>query len=754
MKIPSLSLRMPKLTNPLKHEKKSIRYCWYFIALIGIVLIAFWVRSFPAKYNELQALDPFYIYRMSEYVLTHDWRLPEHDWMRYYPTGTNPLEVDYLMPVYFPAVMYKILNSFIAMPYLKFAIIYPAIVGALIVLVMFFIGKELFGYKAGLFSSFFLATVPAAITRTSAGFFEKESVGGLFIALTIYFFIRAYKRKSPISGILAGISFGLMSISWGGGQFIYLLLAIFTILILLFNRDVDKLMCSFAPMTVLGLFISHMVPYHINIYSTAGMSIVLALLLLLVRYATERFNLIKKEQLTYFTPSLILLAFVGVLIGSMFSDTLYGFVMGVGTILKLRQGVIGSTVAEQSPGDWSAIFGVTGTQYASSAMPTLSFISGYFALYIFMSFGLFLLFYRVYKTRDWILLLPIIWFFSSIWAVFYMIRLVYILGFSSALLSGYLFYELFRYARKIEIKKPNLSIKLGFLNEKMGILSLIVIIITLITIIIHTSNAYTYGNGLGPSICFPKDKPCLIINPDNSYNFTEGQPWYEAMDYLRTNTSINDSILSWWDFGYWFQTRGERASVADGGNINGTVNYELAEWFTDKPEHWNNWTKWLKYHKVGVILMDYTLPGKYGAISKIASRGEQIVGMFQFRRNQVYPQGNKTIYEFVSGPYAVWIPMEGDRIAGTPMFLITQNGQYVQKSYINDMCTTNGIITVGNETPSIKGCIALSNLGVYYVPPEAEHTIFTTLMFMDGYGLPVEKVFDNVLIKIYKVKYE
>jgi hypothetical protein len=43
-------------------------------------------------------------------------------------------------------------------------------------------------------------------------------------------------------------------------------------------------------------------------------------------------------------------------------------------------------------------------------------------------------------------------------------------------------------------------------------------------------------------------------------------------------------------------------------------------------------------------------------------------------------------------------------------------------------------------------------LGLYYIPPEAEFSIFTNLMFMDGYGIPdVGKVFDNQLIKIYKL---
>ena len=39
---------------------------WHLIVLLIIFLSAFWVRSFPARYGELQALDPFQIFRMSE----------------------------------------------------------------------------------------------------------------------------------------------------------------------------------------------------------------------------------------------------------------------------------------------------------------------------------------------------------------------------------------------------------------------------------------------------------------------------------------------------------------------------------------------------------------------------------------------------------------------------------------------------------------------------------------------------------------
>jgi hypothetical protein len=97
----------------------------------------------------------------------------------------------------------------------------------------------------------------------------------------------------------------------------------------------------------------------------------------------------------------------------------------------------------------------------------------------------------------------------------------------------------------------------------------------------------------------------------------------------------------------------------------------------------------------------------------------------------------------------------GGQIAGSPIFMVSQGGQYMGRNYITDICTTNGIIrTVPPEgATTMPGCITITGYGLFYVPPEAEFSIFTNLMFMDGYGIPdVEKVFDNQLIKIYKLE--
>jgi len=295
------------------------------------------------------------------------------------------------------------------------------------------------------------------------------------------------------------------------------------------------------------------------------------------------------------------------------------------------------------------------------------------------------------------------------------------------------------------------------------------------------ASTLVYSLGISPAICFPQYKdgtganpydvvPCVTIAQNGTQVLNEnGEPWYQAMDFLSQKTPPGSSILSWWDFGYWFQTRGDRPSVADGGNLGGIYmrNFVLADWYMDKPGNWSGWVPWMNSVNASYILMDYTLPGKYGAISKIGSNGANVYGFLEFRRNPQpisSPLANTTTYEYLSGAvaqdtyYAIWLTFDSNgALAGTPMFLVKQGTRYSQKTYIDQFCTTNGIIQVANETQAMPGCIAINTYlgqdGLFYVPPEVENTIFNDLMFMQGYGLPVSKVYDNGLIQIYKINY-
>lgn len=864
-------------------------------ALIAIFVLALWVRSPPAKYDELQDLDTFYMYRMAKHAVENGLTLPADDYLRYHPNGVNAYKADYPGTVMLPAIVYLTMSAVgISVPFIRFAIMFPAVLGAISCVLMYFVAKEFFDRKVGLISSFFFATIPGFITRTSAGVLEKESTGSVFILLTLIFFLKSYKEKIPkkswVYGVIAGLSLAALSATWGGSQVIYLLLSLYSLLMLLINRDVDKLLPSFAPMILLGALIPQLYPYHAELTSVTIMPSFLVLGILLIRVGVERLGVVKKENISYVVPAMITAAFVILLVGSVFFEFLSHTLDDLGDYIIYFFGgtphgieALSTTVAEQQHGDWDSIYGSSGASYTS--MPMASVASLYIFAFVGATVLAILLGRRLFveKQADWIKFILLIWFFLSIGFVFYMVRLVIIFAFPAVMLAGFLFgyvidqlqkkakgtfsefpvmtyitvgsilvygtlfvareafsanvfgwltwlmlsvmifsgivlYLIFSIIKKHLSPDSVFAILVSFavmvavlwyvlplvsmsseyalvffpllffaflyvflvMEKKINLYSLVLglfLVFSSFIAVVNLSNAYNYGSALGPLICFPPENgKCLTINDaDGTYEFNlDNQDWYQAMAFMKDETPENSSLLSWWDFGYWFQARGNRPSIADGGNINTSVNVEIAQWFTAPPENWSNFEQWLEEHEVAYILMDYTLPGKYGAISRIASNGEFTRGMQQFPFTGTFQQNNRTIYEFsfptssngVILKNSLYVPMSGQSIAGTPQLIISQNDQVLQQSYINDLCASaiefNGtiiqkgqIIKVGNQTNALPGCIALSSFGVFFIPEDVENTIFTTLMFMDAGDLPLEKVFTSQrgLITIYKTEY-
>ncbi len=740
---------------------KFLKQYWHVIVLLLIVIFAFQVRALPARYGELQALDPFYLFRMSEYALNNNWQLPVHDVLRYYPHGVNTYEVNYMLPLYLPPILYVFLTLFgLNMSFFDFAILSPALFGALAVLAAYFVGSEIFRSRiTGLFVAFFTATVPAFITRTSAGFYEKEPTGGMFMIASVFFFARAYRKNSLISGILGGLCLALLSISWGGVQYIYYLLSAFLLLLMVLNlalvvmeylfghryfkqglEEVSKffdtpMIKAFVPVMLLGLFLQFLEPFTLSTQATSFQLSLITMGLLLIRYAAPRLGLVKKEQEKYIIPAIIVFGVLALLIGSLFFDPAYNMINKLMNITPQSTSVIGTTVAENTPGSWGDIQSMVGTVIAGR-LTGLESISWMFSIYLFMFLGAAILAIESFTKKRLMYLLPLVWIVSTIWSVLGKVRLLFILGPAAAVAAGFfagwLVHRVLEYESKSRGDKP---LKPGSIPVK-SVVSLAFIAEFVSGIVgFNALTAHAFANQLGPSI--------------NGY-------WYEAMDYLANDTPEGSPVLSWWDFGYWFQTRGERPSIADGGNLGGIygeTDYLIADWFTTNTNNWTGWQPWLDRHGVRYILMDYSLPGKYGAISKISSRGRSVSGFLELSQGQTYQQGNKTILEFTASPYAIWIPTQGGDFAGAPIFLISQNGQYYPSGHVNKMCTSEaGIVQLGNEADDVGGCVAMTDIGAFYLPEETVNTIFSRLMFMGGYGLPVEKVFDNAAIKIYKLE--
>ena len=82
-------------------------------------------------------------------------------------------------------------------------------------------------------------------------------------------------------------------------------------------------------------------------------------------------------------------------------------------------------------------------------------------------------------------------------------------------------------------------------------------------------------------------QPPPILN-GASYFPVATNDWLGALEWIRTNTPEDAVIASWWDYGYWISTVGERASIADNFTVSTVVIENIAEMFLSTPDQaWN-----------------------------------------------------------------------------------------------------------------------------------------------------------------------
>ena len=111
----------------------------------------------------------------------------------------------------------------------------PAVLGALLVFPVYFIGRELFGKSCGLVSALIIAVLPGQVlSRTTLGFTDHHGGEILFSSLTMMFLLLALRSGKSMSfaavqrnlsafkrpllySALAGVSLGLYIDAWSSG---------------------------------------------------------------------------------------------------------------------------------------------------------------------------------------------------------------------------------------------------------------------------------------------------------------------------------------------------------------------------------------------------------------------------------------------------------------------------------------------------------------------------------------------------------
>jgi hypothetical protein len=202
------------------------------VLLLGLFLIAFGFRTIPQEtFPGPTAYDPFYHARVTRTLIQKGY-IPEEDPVSYWPEHKPMLKAyphghHYTLAAVYEGVALLTTGS-LAYNEELFVIVnnyFSALCGALAVVAMYFLGKEIRGKKAGFFAAFLLALQQTHLFRTMYGFSEEDAFGIFLLVATLAVYVYAMKKGTWKHGVLAGVVFTVLMGSWRMAMYVALLLS-------------------------------------------------------------------------------------------------------------------------------------------------------------------------------------------------------------------------------------------------------------------------------------------------------------------------------------------------------------------------------------------------------------------------------------------------------------------------------------------------------------------------------------------------
>lgn len=521
--------------------------------LFLILLLAFVVRLLPIRWGlYLSEFDPYFQYRSAEYLVEKgffawaSW----HDSMRWYPYGTAVGKGSFPGLPFTAAFFYLITNALgLPISLFELCVLFPVIMGTLTCLVMYFLGKDIGGKEAGLFSSFFLALNASHIGRTSLGFFDDETVGIFSILLFFFLFLRSIETKRSLKSTLvyaitAGLSLGYLLISWGAALYPLGITVVFVFTLLLLRRYSSRLLFSYSTTFGIALFIAINIPRNgFKFLTQSPVLAVLGVFSLLCAYEALRY--IKTTKM----KTIFVLAFFAFGAFSLFTLSWLGYVrpldvksLSILNPLTTRPELIAS-VQEHRPAAWGSFYYDLGI--------------GAF----FMPVGLFFA-ARNPTNRN---LFLIIFGLTSIYFASSMIRLTLLLAPAISLLWALALVQLLRpfitimkEAPAIPRRKTRFATHVG--KEFSGALLIVMFLLLLFTFVLPPTGPRVFDRAYTPTTIAAASVP---FRPDDTV-----RDWIDTLAWMRENLPPDAVVASWWDYGYWITIWGNKTNLADNGTWN------------------------------------------------------------------------------------------------------------------------------------------------------------------------------------------
>ena len=620
---------MSSQDRPVSSFKDKIKSSWpYTLAVAIIGFAALWIRILPSNtvflsngFVRFVSNDAWYHMRTLNLLLNN---YPERIFfnpMTNYPSGSyvhfGPL-FDQMMAI--PALILglghpssELVNTIGAY--------FPAVLGTLTVVPVYYIGKYLGGRKTGILASILIAFAPGQfLSRSMIGFTDHHVAESLFSTFFIMFFtlslISAKKNnlsfehvfkkefkvlKEPLAySIMAGIMYSAYQLSWPGASlfaFITLVYAVFQYVLNNLRKESSDYLGIVGITTFLLSAVLLLPSVHpeigFNMYDYSWFTVAVALGVMIsfvVLSFVEKAAIRKGLDSRYYPLAVFGIGAIGLIALSIAAPSLYSIVISApNTIFQIQVGGP-STIAEAS------------SIFFEGGVFTLSKVYGNFTAPGFLAslLGILILIANLFRKPKPEEVLVLVWSVLILFAIYGQNRFAYYYSVNVAVLSAYvggLLLEKVKWNELDESFKANVKsvadipsfFKFFRIEHVIAVLAILVV---LIYPVYGSAMQYTHGssdpNGEWLEACMwlQSNTP----DPGMDYNAIYEAPKNgELFQYPATAYGV----MSWWDYGHYIEVIGHRMPNANPfqagiggrrGSINETNAPGAASFFTTQSE--------------------------------------------------------------------------------------------------------------------------------------------------------------------------
>ncbi|MCJ7515963.1 MAG: oligosaccharyl transferase, archaeosortase A system-associated [Dehalococcoidia bacterium] len=466
---------------------------------------------------------------------------------------------------------------------------FPAILGALTTIPVYFIGKALFNRWAGVIAAGLVAILPGEfLGRSILGFTDYHVAEVFFTTVTMLFLILAVKAgrdkqftfsslwhrqwatvtKPLIYSLLAGVFLGIYFLTWAGALLFVLIIFIYFVIQFIIDhlkRRSTEYLCLVSTIVFVVTFLISLPlsPDRLFIASFT-IAIIIPIIMGVLSYFMARLNI---KPIIY-PAAIIGLGLASLAILRFANPALFLTMEGS---LQFFAWPLGTTVLEMQPllfpggsFSWAIAWG----NFTTSLI--LSVIS------------LGILIYLVIKRGETEITVFVIWSLIMLAATLAMRRFAYYLIINAALLTGYLSWLILEFAglkklaaiptdmpkdikRKPKLQRRHPSRSMARIGTALGVIA--------IFFVVFFPNIGRAANQASQPVFAPSDAWCESLawlqnntpepfgNPDYYYELYKEPP--AGKSYTSPETAYG--VTAWWDYGYWITRIGHRIPTSTPG---------------------------------------------------------------------------------------------------------------------------------------------------------------------------------------------